>query len=90
MLFQYFYGKNLILKGMMEPSEPERGAEAHEVRRSAEFFLQKGNEKIELLPRPGPDDFFKHGWYDTASHRGFEETDSTGGKVDLSSEGGHF
>ena len=53
-------------------------------------FLQKGNKKIELLSRPGPDDFFKHGWYDTASHRGFEETDSTGGKVDLSSEGGHF
>ena len=27
---------NLILKGVMEPSEPERGTEAHEVRRSAE------------------------------------------------------
>ena len=31
-----FQLKNLILKGVMEPSESERGAEAHEVRRSAE------------------------------------------------------
>ena len=31
--FRYF---NLILKGVKETSEPERGAEAHEVRRSAE------------------------------------------------------
>ena len=29
---------NLILKGVKEPSEPERGAKAHEVRRSAEFL----------------------------------------------------
>ena len=49
-LLRYFYGTlrcfyrifwyfNLILKAVKEPSElePERGAEAHEVRRSAEF-----------------------------------------------------
>ena len=39
-LLRYFYGTfwyfNLILKAVKEPSEPERGAEAHEVRRSAE------------------------------------------------------
>ena len=39
-LLRYFYGIfwyfNLILKAVKEPSEPERGAEAHEVRRSAE------------------------------------------------------
>ena len=38
---RYFYGTfwyfNLILKAVKEPSEPERGAEAHEVRRSAEL-----------------------------------------------------
>ena len=41
-LLRYFYGTfryfNLILKAVKEPSEPERGAEAHEVRRSAEYF----------------------------------------------------
>ena len=39
---RYFYGTfwyfNLILKAVKEPSEPERGAEAHEVRRSAELL----------------------------------------------------
>ena len=36
--FDTFWYFNLILKGVKEPLEPERGAEAHEVRRSAEFI----------------------------------------------------
>ena len=32
-----FQLKNLIIKGSMEPSEPERAAEAREARRSGEF-----------------------------------------------------
>ena len=37
-LFSTFWYLNLILKGVKEPSEPERGAKAHEVRRSAEYY----------------------------------------------------
>ena len=36
-LLRYF---NLILKAVKESSEPERGAEAHEVRRSAEYVIK--------------------------------------------------
>ena len=32
-----FWYLNLILQGEKEPSEPERGAKAHEVRRNAEY-----------------------------------------------------
>ena len=33
--------KNLILKGVLEPPEPERAAEAREAHRSGEFFKKQ-------------------------------------------------
>ena len=47
--FQLFFLKESYLKGVMEPSEPERGAEAHEVRRSAELVEILGSKNYEFL-----------------------------------------
>ena len=54
---RYFYGIfwsfNLILKAVKEPSEPEpeRGAEAHEVRRSAEFYKKQSISLLLYSPK---------------------------------------